>query len=283
MTATVPTLSIVFIVLDLILAFAMPVLLAVWLHMKKGAQPVPFWVGCIVFLLFALMLESLMHQAVLGGAAGEAIMGNVWLYALYGGLAAGIFEETGRFLAFKTVLKKHRANDANALMYGAGHGGFECMALLGLTMVNNLVYALMINSGGVEAINGLLAGGSGVDEATATLAAEQIGEAVTALTTTSPWVFLLSPVERAFAIAIHVGLSVLVWFAAKTPGRWWLYPVAILAHAFVDGSMVLVQDALSGVAGGTVFVEAYVGVTAAAVCLIAWRVWKANASLVAAA
>ena len=53
---------------------------------------------------------------------------------------AGIFEETGRFLAFKTVLRKKQGKDINALMYGAGHGGFEAAALLGITMINNIIY-----------------------------------------------------------------------------------------------------------------------------------------------
>ena len=57
-------------------------------------------------MLFALILEPVLHNLVLGSAAGAAIQENILLYGLYGGLAAGVFEETGRLMAFRFVLKK---------------------------------------------------------------------------------------------------------------------------------------------------------------------------------
>ena len=53
------------------------------------------FVGAAVFVLFVLVLESGMHALVFG-ISGEGITKNIWIYALYGGLAAGLFEETGR-------------------------------------------------------------------------------------------------------------------------------------------------------------------------------------------
>ena len=102
---SVPALSIVFMAVAMAFAFVAPVLLLLY-YKKKGADLLPFFVGAAVFVIFALILESLVHNIVLKGLpVGEKIMGNTLLYALYGGLAAGVFEETGRFLAFKTVLK----------------------------------------------------------------------------------------------------------------------------------------------------------------------------------
>ena len=271
MNAIVPIASIVLIVVSLVLAFAMPIVLAVWLRRRKGAEVLPFFVGCGIFLVFALVLEQSMHQLVLGGGAGPAIMGNIWLYALYGGLAAGLFEETGRFVAFKWLLRKHRDNDANALMYGAGHGGFECMAILGITMVNNLVYAALINSGGMEALYSLLASTPGMDPALMETANAQLDSAVTALTTTPAWIYPLGLVERVFAITIHLALSVLVWFAVKTPGKGLLFPAAIGLHAAVDGCMVLTQSAF-----GNAVTEVFIGVAALALALLARWVWKRN-------
>ena len=120
MNGTVSTLSIVFMAAAGVLSVCFPVALFVYFRRKKGADVLPFFVGCAVMLLFAFVLESLAHSVVLGSPAGAAIRENVWLYALYGGLMAGLFEETGRYLAFKTVLKKSLSNNANALMYGAG-------------------------------------------------------------------------------------------------------------------------------------------------------------------
>lgn len=61
-------------------------------------------------LLFAMVLEQIVHSIVLGSPAGIVIRNHLWLYALYGSLMAGLFEETGRFLAMRYVLKKEHGN-----------------------------------------------------------------------------------------------------------------------------------------------------------------------------
>ena len=271
MTATVPTATIVLIVVAMVLAFAVPILLAVWLAKKKGAHVVPFLIGCGVFLVFALILESCLHNVVLR-VTGDAITGNIWLYALYGGLAAGVFEETGRFLAMKYTLKKYRGDDANALMYGAGHGGFEWMMIGGIGMVNSLIYAVLINTGGVDALYGMLGAGSGVSPELMETAKAQIDAAVTSLTATPSWMFALNPLERVLALVLQLSFSVLVWFAVKTPGKGWLFPLAIALHAVVDGAAVIVSDKFGALAA-----EAVLAVLVAAVVLFARHVWKQNA------
>ncbi len=51
------------------------------------------------------------------------ISGNPFLYAIYGGLAAGIFEEFGRFFCMITVMKRFMYQRENSIIYGIGHGG----------------------------------------------------------------------------------------------------------------------------------------------------------------
>lgn len=65
---------------------------------------------------------------------------------------AGLFEETGRFLAMRYVLKKEHGNAHNALMYGAGHGGLEMFVILSLGMINNLIYSVMIHLGQTQTL-----------------------------------------------------------------------------------------------------------------------------------
>ena len=93
-------------------------------------------IGTGVFVLFALVLETILHQVVLKGAIGPTITGNVWYYALYGGLAAGIFEETGRFLAMKFLLKDEPQGARTAVAYVIGHGGIEMLIIFGVSMVS---------------------------------------------------------------------------------------------------------------------------------------------------
>ena len=143
MNGTVPVLSIVCMAVSLVIAFGVPIALFIYFRKKKGADILPFFIGCAVMFVFAFVLEAYAHQAVFASEIGKKIQNNVFAYALYGGFMAGLFEETGRFLAFKTVLKKKLGNDANALMYGAGHGGFEAIYLLGITSINNIIYSVL--------------------------------------------------------------------------------------------------------------------------------------------
>jgi uncharacterized membrane protein YhfC len=73
-------------------------------------------------------------------------MSNTWLYGGLAALLAGVFEETGRFLAFKFLLKK-RTGRKTAISYGIGHGGFEAVFLLVFTGIQYLTYISLINSG----------------------------------------------------------------------------------------------------------------------------------------
>ena len=258
MTGTVPVLSIIFMIITCMISFGVPIALFLYLRLVKKADIYPYFAGCTVMLLFAFILESGAHNIVLSSPAGSAIRGNIWLYALYGGLMAGLFEETGRYLAFSFALKKYRAKNVNALMYGAGHGGFEAIVIAGLTMINNIVWSFMINNGRIAELTGSLSGDQ--------LAQQAIG----LLISTPSYQFLLGGAERLFAILLHISLSVLVWFAVKWEGKLYLYPAAILIHFAVDAAAAL----LSGLGVNVVIIEAVVAILTTAAALFARRLWR---------
>ena len=260
MTETVPVLSIVFMAVSCAICFLTPLALFLYLRLVKKADVYPFFAGCAVMLLFAFILESGFHNLVLNSPAGPVIRNNIWLYALYGGLAAGLFEETGRYLAFAFALKKYRSKNVNALMYGAGHGGFEAIAIVGLTMINNIAWSVMINNGSISTLLSSLSG----DQLT------QAQQSVTLLATTPSFQFLLGGVERLLAIALHIALSVIVWFAVKWEGKLYLYPAAILIHFAVDAAAAL----LSGLGVNLIVIELVVAVLTAAAALFARRLWQ---------
>ena len=260
MTGTVPALSIVFMIITCAISFGVPIALFIYLRLVKKADIYPFFAGCTVMLLFAFILESGAHSLVLSSPAGSAIKGNIWLYAIYGGFMAGLFEETGRYLAFSFALKKYRAKNVNALMYGAGHGGFEAMVIVGLTMINNIVWSFMINSGRIAELTGSLTGDQ----------LAQAQQSIGLLISTPSYQFLLGGVERLFAILLHISLSVLVWFAVKWEGKLYLYPMAILLHFAVDAAAAL----LSGLGVNVVVIEAVVAVLTTAVAFFARRLWR---------
>ncbi len=266
MSVEVPILSIVFMALSGAFGVLLPILLFIYFRKKKHADILPFFVGCGVMLVFALILESIVHQIVLGKLpVGEKILNSTWAYALYGGLMAGLFEETGRFVAFKTVLKKYRGRDINALMYGAGHGGFEAAFVLAVGMVGNIVMAVMLNSD----LTGII---------TKDLSGEQLAqvEAVfETIRTTQPVEYLAGIVERIIAAVLQISLSVFVWFAAKDKKRLWLFPAAMLVHAAIDGAaVVLMREGMNIWA-----IEGFVALGSAVTAFLAWRLYKNEQNL----
>lgn len=257
---SVSGLTIFIIILNMLIGVALPVGLCIFCRKKWRCDFLPFWVGCGTMFLFAFVLEQIVHMIVLYGPAGSTIQGNIWLYALYGGLMAGLFEETGRFVAMKFVLKKKQGNDYNALMYGAGHGGFEAFWLLFFGMLNNLIYAIMMNTGSVSALI------NGMDSASgATLQAS-----LEVLATTSPFLFLLSPIERFAAVIAQISLSVLVWQAVKGKGKIGWYLLAIFLHFVLDFVAVI----LSGMGTAAAVIEVVIWLITIGFAFLAWKVWK---------
>ena len=157
-------------------------------------------------------------------------------------------------------LEKYRAKNVNALMYGAGHGGFEAVVVVGLTMINNIVWSFMIRSGRIAELTESLSGDQ------LTLTQQSIG----LLIETPSYQFLLGGIERLFSIFLQISLSVLVWFSVKWEGKLYLYPAAILIHFAIDATAAL----LSGLHVNLFIIEAVIAVFTAAVALFARRLWR---------
>lgn len=230
----------------LILTIAVPLGIMFFLA-RAGGSWKDFLAGAGTFIVFAMVLERIFHALILQSGAGAAIQGNIWIYGLYGGIAAGVFEETGRFLAFRAVLRGRKAR-ITSLAYGIGHGGAEAFLIAGLTMASNLVLGLIYSHGGSIP--------------------SEIVPAVESLLEIPPAMFLWSGFERLAAMALHMALSILV-FAAVHTSRRWLYPAAILIHAAVDCAAVI-SNAYLPVAATEILVMALT----AATFLWAVRIYK---------
>ena len=239
--------SILPILFTLIFSFALPLGLVLYFR-RRGGKWTAFLVGAATFVLFALILESILHNLLSLTPLWAVLRGNVWLYGLYGSLAAGIFEETGRLLAFRLALKNER-EPITALSCGVGHGGAEAILLVGLTMVNNLILAVTVSAGGTD------------DPVMLEMAAQ--------LAATPAGMFLWAAFERVGAVILHMALSVLVFAAVRRPGKMRLFPAAILIHAAAD-FIVVVANAYLPVA-----VTELMNLAAAAlVALLARRVYR---------
>ncbi|MBR4396079.1 MAG: YhfC family intramembrane metalloprotease [Eubacteriaceae bacterium] len=261
---TVPQASMACMWISCAAAFIIPAALLIYLRKRQKADIFPFFAGCGVMLLFAFVFESACARALFSSAVGAKIQSSPFLYSLIGGAMAGLFEETGRYAAFRTVLNKYKGKDQNALMYGAGHGGFEAAVVLGIAMINNLTYSVLLNTGRIDTVTSQIS----------PVEAEQLALIVRSLAETSPFLFLLGTVERVFAIVMHLSLSVFVWFAAKDKKKSVLYALAIVLHTAFD--------ALTGYLGlkgmGTLLLEAMIGIGAFFCAAAAKKCWKKNHS-----
>ena len=243
-----------------LLGIAVPVALALWLIRKYNVRWQTVLIGAGTFIVFAILLEPILHQIVLKGPHGATIMGNVWYYALYGGLAAGLFEETGRFLSMKFLMKKEPSRALPGVAYGAGHGGVEMLILFGISMISNLVVAAMINAGQADTI---------IASAPAE-AQEQLQAQFAQLGTLTAGTLAFGFWERISALVLHLGLSMLVWTAVRRGGKWlWLFPAAILLHTLVDAVAVILSKTV-----GMAAVEVIICALAIAVGAMGWMLGK---------
>lgn len=236
----VSVLSIIWMILGLLIFTIVPIVLSIVWLVKKKERITTILIGAVCFILFALILEKpiqnvLAFPTALGlpnHALSNFFNANPILLAFVAGLFPGLFEETGRFVAFKTILRK-RKNRETSISYGIGHGGIEVVVLLGLTYINYIIYALMINSGLMQTtINQMME-----------IAPEQVGqleEIIVMMTTFSGTTLLIGVVERIFAVMFHIGASILVFYACKDKSKMWLYPLAIILHTLMDFIAVMV-------------------------------------------
>jgi len=228
-------------VFSLLLATAVPIAAAVWCVRKYKKSVKNILVGAAIFIIFALVLERSMHVYFLKtNFEISMILENPWIFGLYGGLAAGIFEESGRLFGYKLLLKG-RTEWKDGVAYGIGHGGIEAILVGGLSASQSLYLSYLMNAGNLppalEQLRGILTG-------------------------TSPYLFMVSGIERMFALALQIALSILVLYAVRTKKLSYFF-LAIAIHAAIDFPAALYQK---GIISNVWIIEAGLAVIAAA-CL----------------
>lgn len=216
------------------IAIIAPIILAIIWTIRKHEKFTTVLVGAVTFVLFALILEKAIQNALVfpttmglpDHAASQFINARPILWAIVLGLFPGVFEETGRYVAFTTVLRNRR-NRETSISYGIGHGGVEVILVLGINYIVYIVYGFMINNGTFQSIIDQVAAQAPFQLDSMRALADQL--AVISFADIGVGLF-----ERVFAFLFHVGASILVFYAAKDKGKLWLYPLAILLHTALD-------------------------------------------------
>lgn len=231
MLGTVPAMNIAAMVVTAVVTVLIPIAAFIILNKKAKCKQTCLLFGAGTFIVCALILESIVNFAV-SRFLGETLRENIWVYALYGGLAAGLFEETGRYISMKLFMKKDLTKQ-NAFMYGIGYGGAEAVVVGTMTYVSNIAVSVMINSGQFEPILAQL------DEA----AKAQV-EQYSALWNLPAYEFLLAGLERASAFVLQLCFTYIIYCAVKNK-KPAFYVLSVFMHFAVDaGTVLLLKKAM---------------------------------------
>ena len=227
--------SIPSLIITVLLMIAIPVgCFLSWRGKHKQQTKISYLIaGAIGFILSARVLELGVHYVCIlaDNPVSRFINGNTWAFVLYGTMMAGVFEECGRHIILKYILKKNRTRE-NAVLYGIGHGGIEILAVLLPTMILYLVIAILFSQGNVEeAMNQLK-----ITEETAAAALPSVRAAAAF----DYGMMAMNIIERLFAMLLHIGLTVIVYYGVISEKKGFL-PLAILLHMLMDTFPALYQ------------------------------------------
>lgn len=251
----VSTASLAAMIFSLLLSFFLPPGLAICCYLKFRFSLKALFVGVAIFIIFQLVTRLPLLIYLSSRPWFADISANLFFTAvIIGGFSAALFEECGRYLGFRLILKKE-LSWGNGLAYGLGHGGIESVILVGLAYINNVIIALMINNGVFERF-----------------VAPQMGsDAAAALkfqfVTMPPSVFAAAGVERSLTLVIQIALSLIVLYAVKRRQPLYLF-LSILLHALLNAGAVYLQD--SGAA--LWWIELYIAAFAAAALILIIRI-----------
>ncbi len=196
-----------------------PIGLAFWLWRRLQAPWKFFWMGVLVFVasqgvtripaMVVLQMQPWFQQALKEPT-------YLWLFFVFAAITAGLFEETGRWLAFRYAIRPQDRTWRNSVMIGAGHGGIESIGI-GVLAILSLIGYIVISMAPSHVM------GANV---------EQFETARRQYEALLGWEPLLGAWERLCAITLHLAFSILVLFSVVRRFRWWW--LALLAHATVD-------------------------------------------------
>ncbi len=256
--------SIPSLIITVILMIVLPLSIFIyWRRKHKQQTNISYLIaGAVGFILSARVLELGVHYLCIlaDNPVSRFINGNTAAYVLYGIIMAGVFEECGRHIILKYIVKKNRTPE-NAVLYGIGHGGIEILAVILPLMITYLSIAVLFSSGDTEsALNTLK-----ITEETAAAALPSV-QAAAAFDYA---MMAMNVIERLLAMLLHIGLTVIVYYGVVQAKKICL-PMAVLLHMLMDTFPALYQRGVVPLWA----VEVWAVVWAAIVLFIAVKLYR---------
>lgn len=264
---TIPASTFIFMGIAVALCIGLPIVFLGIISKKMPVKPGIMLMGVICFIIFAMVLERGLHMVVFN--ISSSISNNTVYYVLYGCLAASIFECAAKFIGLKFMVKEP-SSPGFALQFGLGYGVAEAMFVGALPLAGNIAVAARINKMGMDNyINALVE--QGVDAASI----ESFKDSVQVFYENNI-TCLLSGVERAAAIALQIGLTIIIFQAVKEGRKSINYIfvlIAVVMHSLFDLLPALYQK---GVVSNVIVLETVIAVEAVIVSIIAYLIYRKN-------
>jgi uncharacterized membrane protein YhfC len=235
-----------------------PLVLAILARRRLGVSWRYFGYGALIFFLFQLIsrvpLVTILGNVLAPQLASSRAFLLFWLIVLP--LTAGLFEEIGRYIGYRWLMRKEGKTWDKAVMYGLGHGGLESILLVGGLGLLSLVNVLVLSNINLN-----------------TLPASQHAQVVrqlAAINAQPVWFPLLGAWERLWTVPFHVAMSVIVLQVFRRGQIRWLW-LAVLLHTLLDLSATLLPQWLGSGFNTSLLLE---GVVALFGVLSVWIIWR---------
>ena len=194
------------IIFTLLCSFIIPIL-AFFLfpkYFKGTGRVIVFGVMTFIASQIILRLPLLQIIASIWPVYAEWLRKPTFLYCLFLGVTAAIFEEGTRYLVMRFILKGHR-KDVDGIAFGIGHGGIEAILFVGINYVALLVMIFLKTAGSLQEI--------------------AIGDV------------FLAGAERFFTIFFHIAWSLMIIKSIQKKNAYG-FMIALFTHAFLDTAVV---------------------------------------------
>ncbi|MFT3916459.1 MAG: YhfC family glutamic-type intramembrane protease [Anaeromyxobacteraceae bacterium] len=239
-------------------AFVLPIAAAFFWRHRAGASWRAVWVGVLVYFVSQFVLripwQVPLAQWVSARTGNQGPLFQAFLAFSF--FTSGLFEETGRWVGYRYLMKDRRTRTEGVMM-GIGHGGLEAVGLVGVYVAAKLAMAVLATFG--------------------LLGAERSMNLAAKLTFTPASALAAGGVERASAMVLHVGLSLVVLQAFRRPSGWRWVAAAIALHALANTAGFVALPF------GTWAAEGVIAVVAAGYLWLGWRLASRDAPGAAAA
>jgi uncharacterized membrane protein YhfC len=257
-TLHIPPALVITTAMTVVFVIGYPLALGVIVRKKLAVGWKYFWFGALVFLVFQLLTRTPLVTVLQATVLTRLLLTSTaftWIWLVILAITAGLFEEVGRYVGYRLLLRREPKTWAKAVMFGLGQGGLESMVVGGqivLTAINDVVLST-IN------VNTLPpAQRQGVLQLFAAINAEPF------------WYPLLAAWERLWTIPLQIALAVMVVQVFRRQQISWLF-LAILFHALVDFLAGALPQAFGQSITITLLVE---GIVCMFGLISVWIIWR---------